>query len=131
MKSLWIPFALLPLVLASGSAHAINCKEAVATIELDQCAQQELDIAENRLNQAYQQILKKLSQPDDEVDEFSKEKRKLIEAQRAWVKFRQLDCDAVYTFYSQGSVRNMMFIHCMRQHADRRMKDLTDTYGSR
>lgn len=122
-------FALL--LLASGTAHAINCKEAITTPDLNHCAKQAQELVEVKLNKVYQQTLKELSQPDSEQEDYSEMKRKLIGAQRAWVKFRELDCDAVYTFHAGGTIRTVMFIGCMQKHAERRIKDLEDTYGAK
>ncbi|MBD9412035.1 lysozyme inhibitor LprI family protein [Stutzerimonas stutzeri] len=54
----------------------------------------ELDRVEASLNQAYQRLLKQLTQIDTPQDNYTEYRRKLLIAQRAWIKFREADCDA-------------------------------------
>lgn len=131
LKPSLIATGFLCLALASGNAPATDCQQAVTTPELNQCAKIEQQKVEAKLNMVYQQVLRTLNEPDTESDKFSEMKQKLIQAQRAWVKFRELDCDAVYSFHAGGTIRTLMFIDCMQEHATQRIKDLEDTYGSK
>jgi uncharacterized protein YecT (DUF1311 family) len=49
-----------------------------------QCEGEELDRQNARLNDAYKKLMSKLS-PD--------RKKALLKAQRAWIKFREANCD--------------------------------------
>lgn len=121
MKPLAIAISLVGH-LAACSAYALNCQSALSTPDLNECAQQEQRAVEAKLNQVYQKALKSVSEPTTEQD--AETKRKLIQAQRAWVKFRDADCEAVYSRFADGSMRNIMFMGCMQQHAERRIADL-------
>ncbi|MBV7536705.1 DUF1311 domain-containing protein [Duganella sp. sic0402] len=115
---------LISLLLAASasSVYALDCKTASATPELNECAAIEQKKVEDQLNQIYQRSIKAIDEPDT--------KKALIAAQRAWIKFREADCKAVYERYKQGTARTMMFIGCMRGHAENRIKDLADfQYG--
>ena len=59
-----------------------------------QCGGEELDRQDARLNDAYKKLLSKLS-PD--------RKKALLKAQRAWIKFREANCD--YWYGPQGGQR--------------------------
>jgi uncharacterized protein YecT (DUF1311 family) len=129
MKPSYLVYALLAFALSSSHAQTVNCKAAVTTPDINHCAKQELNIVEAKLNKVYRKFVKELSEPDTEFEKFSEMKSKLIEAQRAWVKFRELDCDAVYTYHIGGSIRDLMYLGCMNQHAEQRIKELERTYG--
>lgn len=131
MKPSHLIGTLLGMALACGSAHAIDCKQAITTPDINHCAKQEQLAVEARLNAAYQKTLKSLNEPDTEIEKYSEMKQKLIQAQRAWVKFRDLDCDAVYAFHAGGTIRTVMFLGCMQRHAEQRIKALDQTYGPR
>jgi uncharacterized protein YecT (DUF1311 family) len=70
-----------------------NCidKARGATAEMFECNGEELDRQDARLNDAYKKLMSKLS-PD--------RKKVLLKAQRAWIKFREANCD--YWFDPQG-----------------------------
>lgn len=122
-----LPFACL--LLAARPAHALDCQKAETTPELNECAARQQKAVELKLNQTYQQALKSLQQPDTEMDKFSATRQKLIEAQRAWVKFREADCEAVYLQHVSGSIRNLMFTGCLQKHAERRIEDLKAVFA--
>jgi len=121
MKALILATALW---LMGAAAFALDCKTAVTTPEVGECAAIEQRSVEAKLNVVYQRVLKSLDQPDTEVEKFSQMRSSLIAAQREWIKFRDADCQAVYTYYQAGTIRGLMFTACMKSHAENRIKDL-------
>ncbi len=122
--------ALALCATLAGPAHALDCARASTTLELNECAARAQKAVEQTLNQTYQQALKALQQPDTETEKFSATRQRLVEAQRAWMKFREADCEAVYLQYVSGSIRNLMFIGCMQKHAERRIDDLKAVFAA-
>jgi uncharacterized protein YecT (DUF1311 family) len=114
----------LLLLACSASAAAINCANAITTLDINECASREQAKVEAKLNKVYQRVLKSLDKPDEELEKYSEMKKKLIVAQRAWVKFREADCDAVYAKSASGTMRTVLFIGCMQSHAEKRIKEL-------
>jgi uncharacterized protein YecT (DUF1311 family) len=114
---------LLPLLIASwaGSSHALDCKNAMSTPDINECAAIGQKKVEDKLNLAYQDKLKYFNDPED-----AGTKKSLIAAQRAWVKFREADCNAVYEQWKTGTIRTVMFIECMQKRAETRIKELED-----
>lgn len=108
----------LLLAASAGSAFAVDCKNAVATPDINECAAVEQKKTEDKLNLVYQQVIKSITDAET--------KKALTEAQRAWVKFREADCKAIYTQYKTGTARTVMYIGCMQGHAETRIKDLED-----
>ena len=78
-------------------------------------------MVEAKLNEVYQRVLKAFGD-----QEHAAARSKLIAAQRAWVRFREADCNAVFEKWAGGSVRTVMYIGCMQKHAEQRIKDLED-----
>ena len=111
----------LPLLLAlwSTSSFALDCQNAVSTPEINECAAAEQKKIEEQLNKTYQDALKRLA--DDKATRTA-----LVTAQRAWVKFREADCKAVYQRSIGGTIRTVMYLGCMQNRAETRIKELQD-----
>ncbi len=117
---------LITLACASQLALALDCSKASNTLEINECASIEQKKVEAKLNAVYQRVMKFLDKQiaDGDLDKASK--TTLIEAQRAWLKFREADCSAVYQYHIAGTIRNVMHIGCMQTHTERRIKDLEE-----
>ena len=115
--------ALLVLSLAS-SAYALDCKNALSTPEMNECAARELRQVETRLNKAYRAALARIATPDTPADIQVEMKKSLVAAQRAWVTFRENECHYVYLANIGGTIRTLEHIGCMRTHAIRRIEEL-------
>jgi uncharacterized protein YecT (DUF1311 family) len=123
MNKLFLP---LVLMVWSQSSFALDCSKAITTPDTNACAAVELKSAEAKLNQVYQRVLKALDKPDAPHEPYSEMRKSLVEAQRAWVKFREADCHAVYLKHASGTIRTVMHIGCMQGHAEKRTKELED-----
>jgi uncharacterized protein YecT (DUF1311 family) len=77
---------LVPL----GFLLATSCDRALTTLDINECAWLEQNKVETKLNRVYQRVLKGLDQPDTEMEHFSHMKKSLLQAQRAWITFREL-----------------------------------------
>jgi uncharacterized protein YecT (DUF1311 family) len=53
----------------------------------------------------------------------------LRDAQAAWTRYRDLQCEAETTPYGNGTVTISIKAGCQREKADARLKELQDTYG--
>lgn len=115
--------ALLVLSIAS-SAHALDCKDPLTTLEMNECAARELQQIETRLNKAYKAALARIATTDTPADIQLEMKKSLVTAQRAWVTFRDNECRYVYLANIGGTIRTLEHIGCMRTHAIRRIEEL-------
>ncbi|MET0380180.1 MAG: lysozyme inhibitor LprI family protein, partial [Spongiibacteraceae bacterium] len=106
----------LALLLAAASAHALDCKNAVTTPDMNACAAREQKEVEADLNRVYQRVLKTVSAP--------KVRTQFVAAQRLWVKFREADCQTVYQQHADGSMRTLVYLGCMQNRATTRIKEL-------
>ncbi|MES2206878.1 MAG: lysozyme inhibitor LprI family protein [Pseudomonadota bacterium] len=110
--------------LLSSPLYASNCNNAVTTPDINQCAKIEQEKVEVKLNLTYQDVIKRFSVPDTKDDKPSEIKESLVKAQRAWLKFREADCHAVYVQNQGGTIRTAMYIGCMQARAEQRIKEL-------
>jgi uncharacterized protein YecT (DUF1311 family) len=77
--------------LSKEYSDCIDKAEKGTTADMFQCNGEELDRQNARLNDDYKKLISKLS-PD--------RKKALLKAQRAWIKFREANCD--YWYDPQG-----------------------------
>jgi uncharacterized protein YecT (DUF1311 family) len=82
------------------------------------------------LNATYRRILGEYDERAKNEPAFGEAKKSLIKAQQLWVKFREADCNAVYDFHADGSIRIPASLQCENNQATMRTKQLEDQYES-
>ncbi|MGJ7507112.1 lysozyme inhibitor LprI family protein [Variovorax sp. GT1P44] len=119
--------ALVVLASNAAFAQADACKAPKTTVEINDCAQQTLARKDKELNAAYQALVKSLAGTDkSDATDYEGTKKLLLQAQRAWVQFRDNDCNAKYTFYAGGTIRDITALTCKIEHTEQRTKELKD-----
>ena len=106
------------LVVASGfgqGAKKAPCSDANTQAEMNICAGKEYKAADVTLNRVYQQLVAML-EPE--------EKSQLKEAQTAWIKYRDTNCDFVADQYKGGSIRPMIYGLCLAEVTSNRTSEL-------
>jgi len=98
------------------------CANPQTQIEMTQCAADAFKAADKVLNQVYQNLVAKL---DDE------EKAQLKEAQTAWLKYRDTNCDFVADQYKGGTMRPMIYAGCLADVTKKRTSELRDQIKER
>ena len=73
--------------------------------------------ADKKLNKLYKQYIKKL---DDDPNL----KSKFIAAQRAWIKYKESDCDFQAKQTEGGSINSEIIGYCLTEHTINRIKKL-------
>lgn len=103
---------------------ALDCGQAVTTIDINQCAKIEQEKVEKELNDVYQRVLANImalnQRPETSLQ--TNIAQNFIDARRQWVKLRDADCKNVYHYWSGGSIRNLMYLDCMQSMAKQRIK---------
>ena len=92
--------ALLP----SGAAWADDCSNANTQTEMNQCAAAQYQAADKKLNETWQQALKRASGQQLEL---------LKKAQQAWISLRDADCAFLASGAEGGSMQPMLISQCM------------------
>jgi uncharacterized protein YecT (DUF1311 family) len=119
MKALII-FLLLSLLtsgptLAQKRSKSAPCANASSQADMNDCAGREYKAADATLNQVYRQLISLL---DDE------EKSQLKEAQTAWLKYRDANCEFVGSQYKGGTMRPMVHAMCLADMTRSRTSEL-------
>ncbi|MDM0074357.1 lysozyme inhibitor LprI family protein [Variovorax sp. J2P1-59] len=126
-----LQFCLGAVVLLASCAALAQapdpCKTQKNTVEINECAQQTLARKDKELNAAYQSLVKSLaSDGKTDTTDYAGTKKLLQQAQRAWVQFRDSDCNAKYTLNAAGTIRDVAALSCKIEHTEQRTKQLKD-----
>jgi uncharacterized protein YecT (DUF1311 family) len=113
LSVLFLPFLVLP-----GSAHA-QCEDKQTTMEMTNCMDGEVKKADAELNRVYQAALKK-HRPENAI--------KLRKAQRAWIAFRDAQCEAEGSLYQGGTIQPVIMGHCRLILTQQRTKHILGAY---
>ncbi|CAN5322229.1 hypothetical protein BH10PSE7_BH10PSE7_42510 [soil metagenome] len=109
-------FLTLFVLILSGPAAAEDCANAETQTALDECADQEFKAADAALNKAYKSIAKRLADDQDT--------RKLfVTAQKAWIEFRDAECEFSTSAASDGSIYAMLYSNCLAGLSKKRTAD--------
>jgi uncharacterized protein YecT (DUF1311 family) len=100
--------------LSKEYSECIDKASRGATAEMFECNGEELDRQDARLNNTYKKLMSKLS-PD--------RKKALLKAQRAWIKFREANCDYWFDPHG-GSAARMNASGCLLTMTATRAKEL-------
>ena len=103
---------LLPLMSASAWA---DCSAPATQSEMTQCAGQAYSAADKKLNLAYNEYRARLG---------AEQKKKLTQAQLAWVKFRDLSCAFESSGAEGGSAYPMVRSGCLAAKTESRLKEI-------
>ena len=125
--------AALGLLSLPASAQEVDCSTAMAQADLNQCAYQDWEGADVRLNAVYKQVVAAYSDLDSYLSEDQGSSvETLRDAQRAWITFRDLTCEAEGFAMRGGSAEPLLVYGCMRALTEERighLQGMLDTYG--
>lgn len=96
-------------------AQKIDCQNAQSTAAMSQCAVMEAEKADQKLNQTYQQLKSKLP---------TSQKKRLTDAQLAWINFRDKDCAFAGGEFEGGSFAPVAETLCLARVTNQRVSDL-------
>jgi uncharacterized protein YecT (DUF1311 family) len=97
-----------------------SCADAATQADMNSCAKAEYDKADAELNRVYQQALQSLA-PDHQ--------ERLRTAQRAWITFRDADCDCEAFTYDGGSMQPLSYYSCLTAATRERIARLRGLRG--
>ena len=98
--------ALTPFLFTSVAHAAVDCANASDQATMNQCAGQEYKAADKELNAVYQQITARLK-------DNAEGKKLLVSAQRAWIGFRDAECNFSASGVAGGSVYPLIYSNCV------------------
>lgn len=110
--------AALALLAAGPALAAEDCAGAATQGAANACAARELAAVDARLNASYNQVVGRLkAEPAARAA--------LLEAQRAWIRFRDAEC-AFITVNGGGSVLPFLEARCRARLTEDRLRQLQD-----
>jgi len=104
--------ALMPFA----SSHAADCANASDQMTLNECANNDYKKSDAELNKLYKEIRNRLNQQPDTA-------KQLVAAQRAWIVFRDAECDFATFNSKDGSAYAMLVNMCRDGLTQARIKD--------
>lgn len=96
-------------------AQKVNCESPMTTVEMNICAAQEYQVADRKLNRVYRQLQSKLN---------GKQKQRLTNAQLAWIKFRDTNCNYERGQFEGGTMASQVGTYCLATMTEKRTKEL-------
>ncbi|MFO1202936.1 MAG: lysozyme inhibitor LprI family protein [Tabrizicola sp.] len=127
------PCLFLACLSLPAAAQEIDCANAMAQMEMNQCAYQDWEKADARLNAVYKQAVALLKDWDGNLPKDEQGGMEALkEAQRAWITFRDKACEAEGYAMKGGSAEPLLIYGCMRQLTEERVNHLQgmlEAYG--
>jgi uncharacterized protein YecT (DUF1311 family) len=118
MKPTITVFLLLMLVTGSVFSQKRKtgpCANPQTQSEMNQCAGKDYQAADAVLNQVYPRLAAMLD---------TDEKAQLKDAQTAWLKYRDANCDFVADQFKGGTIRPMIYANCLADMTRKRTIEL-------
>lgn len=109
-------FLAAAIPVGYGQKKSEPCADMQTQTDMTICWGNQYKAADAKLNQVYRQFTAKL---DDE------EKAQLKNAQTAWLKYRDTNCEFVADQYKGGTMRPMIAAICLADVTDNRTRELT------
>lgn len=98
------------------AAWAEDCANASDQATMNECADKAFKASDTELNALYKQIEARLKDDQDKT-------KLLVSAQKAWIAFRDAECDFSATGVAGGSVYPMIVLQCRDGLTQNRVKD--------
>jgi uncharacterized protein YecT (DUF1311 family) len=122
-------------LLVAGAAlaeEANRCANAATTIEIRECLDKAYTRADAELNAVWKEVMAQVGGADYlPTKERKAWKEELLISQRAWIQFKEHDCDAVGFEWYGGSGAGGAILSCLLEHTEARTKDLRARYLDR
>ena len=102
-------------ILSQNQEKKDPCADAQSQAEMNMCWGKEYKAADAKMNKTYQEFMSKLDES---------EKMQLKNAQLAWLKYRDANCDFVADQYKGGTMRPMIAAICLADVTNARVNEL-------
>ncbi len=105
----------------------VDCSNAMTQAEINACASEDYDAADKKLNAQWAKTRKVMVDWDAELDEQNKGAvDSLMKAQRAWIEYRDGQCDAVGYSVWGGTMYPAVVAGCLADLTRKRTEELKD-----
>lgn len=132
-----VAIAALLLLGGTGFAHAqqddneqVDCNNAQSQADMNYCAAKDFEKADKQLNAVYKQALKSQADLDKQSASINPDYvgavKALKKAQRAWIDYRDGQCEGVGYEAVGGTMQPMLEAGCKADLTDKRVKELQE-----
>lgn len=134
MKKILIACLLFSSIFAKASVESIRAEqsacldEATSNVGMKQCVGDAYDKADAELNTVYKEIVKKLKAKSQDEDSAEILKR-LVAAERAWITFRDTNCDLQSIEMLNGTGEGLINAGCVTEATLNRIVELQKLLG--
>ncbi|MFL9767216.1 lysozyme inhibitor LprI family protein [Vibrio cyclitrophicus] len=104
-------------LLVSASDDAIDCENAMTTLEINQCASISPESAQLELDQYLEASFKHNAYDEELVNSIKV-------AQDSWQAYMTAHCDSVYTQWRDGFIRGLMALSCKTELTKKRTHEV-------
>ncbi|MFK0273988.1 lysozyme inhibitor LprI family protein [Ensifer sp. NPDC090286] len=122
-----VAFAL-PLASAFAQEEEVDCQNAVTQSDMNICANEDYEAADAELNKTYKQALAATQAQDQELADIDAAyvgaEQALKKSQRAWIGYRDGQCELAGFEARGGSMEPMLVSGCLAELTKARTKEL-------
>ncbi|WP_064705992.1 lysozyme inhibitor LprI family protein [Rhizobium bangladeshense] len=123
--------AAMLLVSGAASAEDIDCQNPKTQSDMTSCEAARHETADKALNEQYKKTRAAMIAIDKDLDGDMKGAEKaLVKAQRAWIDYRDAQCDAFGFQARGGTMEPMLVAGCLAEETDKRTKELKELEDS-
>ena len=87
----------------------VDCEEATTQLEMNVCSGSDFARADIALNEAWSRVRERYRNPDGTGEAWNA----ILKAQRAWLAYRDADCDVEKIRWRGGSIMPLMVSSCL------------------
>jgi uncharacterized protein YecT (DUF1311 family) len=117
--------------LAEPADPPVDCNNASSTYEINYCSDAELEEADKELNATFQKALSSVASRASEEEQYDAKRweQALRASQRAWIAFRDVECDGhIPMFWTGGTGTTAAVLGCKTTKAKARTEELRTLY---
>ncbi|MBB3134372.1 uncharacterized protein YecT (DUF1311 family) [Rhizobium pisi] len=119
--------AAMLLMSGAASAQDIDCKNPQTQSDMTSCEAARHDAADKALNVQYKKTRAAMVAIDKDLDgDMKGAEQALVKAQRAWIDYRDAECDAAGFQARGGTMEPMLVAGCLADITDKRTKELKE-----
>jgi uncharacterized protein YecT (DUF1311 family) len=124
-----VAMAAIAMPALAQDAPDVDCNNAQTQMEMNYCVEQDFDKADAALNKAYKRAMASQKKVDADVKETMGEESigavaALKKAQRAWIDYRDGQCDGLGFQARGGTMEPMLVMGCKAELSTARAKEL-------
>ena len=109
----------------SQAQEAVNCDEPTTQFDMTECAGQDYEAADAELNVQYKATRKVLAERDKDItDGSASAAESLLTAQRAWIAYRDAQCETEGLQAQGGTMQPMLVSACLANLTTKRTEEL-------